>query len=355
MAHRRRSTPSQKHVAQWFSHLALLVRAGLPITTALSLSSTHTRSSTLSQSTEDIRRSVLDGHSLATSMAFHPSIFSRTALAVVSAGERTGTLDQALILISEELEAAHALRLRLLRAALYPALVLLTLIAVTAFLLVWVIPSFEELFSESAIPLPFLTVAVIAFSHWLLHYGGYVLAGLLSVVGALGTGMSRSPRLRERVYTFSYALPLLGRTLRTRNTAQCLTLLGCLVRAGISVTSSIQMLAESPHNPVVARELARIHNDLYNGLGLAQSFEQSKIFSHITTHMIQIGESTGHLDEMLLRAGTICRDELHSSIEAMKQLAEPCLVLTVGAIVCILVVAMYLPIFQIGALSGVGQ
>jgi len=355
MAYRRRSAPSQKHIALWFSHLALLLRAGLPITTALSLSSIHTRSSTLRHSSEDIRQAILDGNSLATSMSRHPRIFSRAALAVVSAGEHAGTLDQSLTLISEDLGAAHALRIRLMQAALYPMFVLLTLLAVSAFLLIWIIPTFEELFSESSMSLPFLTVAVIASSHWLMQYGGYVLIGLLSLGTLLSTCMSRFPPLRERFFKLCYALPLLGHMLRTRNTAECLTLLGCLMRAGISVTSSVQMLAESPHNPVVARELWRILNDLHNGFGLAQSVEQSTIFSHIAAHMSQIGESTGHLDEMLLRAGAISRDELFSAIETMKQLAEPCLVLTVGALVSLLVVAMYLPIFQLGALSGVGQ
>ena len=346
--------PSRKHTALWFSHLALMVRAGLPITSALSLAGAHTRSLPLQHATQEIYLAVVNGHSLASSMAAHPYIFEPLALAVVSAGERSGTLDFTLGLVAEQSRAAYDLRARMLRAAIYPTLVIITLIVVTLFLLLWVIPSFEELFAESAIKLPALTQVVINSARWIAHYGAYYLTALLMFASLLAAISKRHTSLRTRVGRFLFAVPVLGETLRKRNTAECMTLLACLVRAGIPVVDATILLTESARNGLVTTDLKRIRAELYEGETLAQCFARSQVFSGITSHLISIGESTGQLDEMLAKAGALCREELDAALEAMKQLIEPVLVLTVGAIITVIVLAMYLPVFEIGAVSGVG-
>jgi type II secretory pathway component PulF len=346
--------PPRKHTALWFSHLALTVRAGLPITTALSLAGAHTRSPTLQRASQEIHVAVVNGHSLASAMAVHPRIFEPLAIAVVSAGERSGTLDFTLGLIAEQSRNAHDLRVRMLRAAIYPALVIITLIAVTAFLLVWVIPSFEELFAESSIKLPALTQIVLNSARLATHYGAYCLILLLMLVFLLATVIERRASLRNRISRFLLAVPVLRELLRKRNTTECMTLLACLVRSGIPIVAAVDIVLEATHNYPVASDLKRIRTALCEGTTLAQSFAHSQVFSSITSHLIDIGESTGQLDDMLAKAGTLCREELDTALEAMKQLVEPVLVLTVGAIVTILVLAMYLPVFEIGAVAGGG-
>lgn len=346
--------PPRKHTALWFSHLALMVRAGIPVTAALSLAGAHTRSPTLQRATKEIHLAIANGHSLANSMAVHTRIFEPLALAAVSAGERSGTLDFTLGLVAEQSRAAHDLRVRMLRASIYPALVITTLIVVTVFLLLWVIPSFEELFAESAIKLPALTQIVITSARWTSHNGIHCLISLLVLTVLLTAIIKSRASLRNRMSTLLLAVPVLGEILRTRNTAECMTLLACLVRAGIPIVEALALVTNTARNQLITTDLQRIRAELYEGETLSQSFGRSQVFSSITSHLLTIGESTGTLDEMLAKTGALCREELDTALDAMKQLVEPVLVLTVGAIVTVLVLAMYLPIFQIGAVSGGG-
>jgi type IV pilus assembly protein PilC len=348
-----RNLPSQKQLSLWMKQLATMLHAGVPIIIALSTLKQQTSQRALNAATDEVLLAVLDGDSLAQGFARNPTIFSPLVVSLIAAGERAGILEHSLETICRNLEEKRALRSRLLRATTYPLIVLGTLAFVIMFLLTWVIPTFEDLFHESGIALPWLTQAVIKASRVTIDHWALLLLTVVSLCTGGALIYRRSKSIRTFAATASLSTPLLKDLNRKRYTYECTTLLASLLRAGIPIIAALEILTQTVQNSRVSHDLTRTRSDLQEGLSLSASFARSQIFPAMVSQMISIGEASGHLEEMLAKTGALFRQEVDEAIETIKQLAEPALVLLIGIIVGTLVLAIYLPIFQLGDVSGI--
>ena len=344
--------PSRKQLSLWMRQLATMLRAGVPIIMALSTLKQQTSQRALKIATDKVLLAILEGGSLAHGFARSPRVFSPLMVSLIAAGERAGILEHSLETICRDLEEKRALRGRLMRAATYPLIVLGTLGLVVTFLLIWVIPTFEDLFHESGIALPWLTQAVIGASRATVDHWPMLLLTLLGGVVIAGLAYRNSGTFRIAAAGASLSVPIFRQLNRKRYAYECTTLLASLLRAGIPIIEALEILTQTVQNIVVSRDLNRTRADLHEGLSLSASFERSQIFPPMVSQMVSIGEASGHLEEMLSKTGALFRHEVDESIETIKQLAEPALILLIGVVVGTLVLAIYLPIFQMGDVSG---
>jgi len=330
-----------------------MLNAGVPIIMALSTLKEQTSHRALKFATGQMLVTVLEGGSLAQGFARSPAIFSPLLVSLVSAGERAGILEHSLETIHSNLEERRALRSRLMRAATYPLIVLGTLALVVIFLLTWVIPTFEELFHESGIALPWLTQAVVGASRSTIDYWQLLLLGLGTLITLTTFSYRRSVSFRNLAASAMLSTPVFRELTRKRYAYECTSLLASLLRAGIPIIEALEILIQTVQNSLVLGDLRRTHSELHEGLSLSASFERSRILPRMVAQMVSIGEASGHLDEMLAKTSTIFRQEVDETIESIKQLAEPLLILVIGVIVGTLVLAIYLPVFQLGDVSGI--
>jgi type IV pilus assembly protein PilC len=347
------SHPSRKEVCLFTRQLATIIRAGVPLLSALEILKRQTSSTALQRAIERVHETVLDGGSLASGFQASPKIFDRLYVSLVSSGEQAGILDQTLPTLSKSLERSQALRARLLRAAIYPAVILGTLGIVTIFLLTWVIPTFEELFHESGVQLPWLTNTTLGLSRTITSYWSYLLActgcALLGAWWAVAHCSSVS-LLLERL---ALRVPLAATLIRSKLASEFSSLLSALLGAGIPIIEALEIASDTVLHATLSNELSKTRDRIHEGFSLAESLTQSTVLPTLVTQMVRIGETSGQVPEMLAKAGTLFEEEVDTAIKTLHDLAEPALIILIGVIVGTLVLAIYLPLFQIGEVASV--
>ena len=243
--------------------------------------------------------------------------------------------------------------MRLRRAAIYPLIVILTLTVVTIFLMIWVVPIFYDLFSESNIALPWLTQCVIALSdlackYWLLGLG------LMAATPLITKSILRFyPALKSVPSEISLRTPFLKEAIPTKYAAELSTLFAALLGAGITVIDALEIISATVSNQKLALELLNARGQIIEGHSLAYCLQRIPTLPPLFIQMLEIGETSGDLEGMLSKSAQHFHHELENTLENLRHLAEPCLVLLVGVVVGTLVLAVYLPIFQIGDLASV--
>lgn len=331
--------------------LALMVRSGIPIPAALNTLSSHAHSPKLREALNSLRDGLYEGDSLAAGMRRNPQLFPIFYTALVAAGEYAGLLDYSLETISEQLESQRALRSRMIRAAIYPAIVCFTLAVIVVCLLTWVVPIFEQLFAESGVNLPVLTRWLISLSHWVVHYWPI---GLLLLVAGIGSSVWSPPcrqTFRKVLQHFGGSLPGWRKLRRARDASECSSLLAAFTRVGIPIMEALAIAVETTQSTQTRTALEQVRLEVGDGRTLSAAFRESQHFPELLSQMIEVGEASGHLESMLTKSSTYYQVEFEQAIDALKQLLEPALMLVIGLIVGITVLALYLPIFQIGEVA----
>ena len=344
--------PSLSELTLVTRQLALMIRAGIPITSALELLAAQKHSSALQNGLQSALETIVDGGSIAAGMRRSPHCFPPFYTTLVAAGEHAGILDQTLDTIAEQLEAQRALRSRMIRAAIYPAVVCATLAAVVLFLLTWVIPTFEDLFAESGVALPLLTRVVLQASHYALHYWLMGAVFLAVSIGLLLWHSSRTPKIRQTIEHITSRIPVWRSLLRAKYVSECSTLLAALTRVGIPLIEGLSITIQTIQSSLLRAELLRVRSEISEGRSLSAALHDSAYFPTLFSHLIEVGERSGQLEPMLAKAAVFYRAEVEQAIDALKQLIEPALIILIGVIVGTTVLAVYLPIFQMGELAG---
>ncbi len=328
-----------------------MVRAGISIPSALSTLCGHARSPLLKTALSSLLDTLYEGESLAKGMRRNPHCFPDFYTALVAAGEYAGLLDYSLETIGDQLESQRALRSKMLRAAIYPAIVCLTLAAIVMGLLTWVVPIFEQLFAESGVTLPFLTRMLIGLSHFFTHYW---LIGLLalaaSVACCIWSPLCRRAS-RNSLQRLVSRLPGWRTLLRAKDSSQCSALLAAFIRVGIPIMEALKITVDTIQSTQTRTALEQIRLEVGDGRTLSSAFRDSHHFPELISQMIEVGEASGHLESMLTRSSAYYQVEFEQAIDALKQLLEPALMILIGIIVGITVLALYLPIFQIGEVA----
>ncbi len=340
---------SPRALALLTRQLAVMTKAGLPLVRSLDALAQQHHGNPLASLLTDLRCRLEAGESLANAMRDHPRVFGRLYTAMVAAGEATGDMERVLSQLAAHLERNAALRKRLQSALLYPALVVIVATAVTGGLLVFVVPIFAELFQSFGQALPLPTRIVVAMSAMVTH------AALPAAVAAalLLMGLHRllqTPHWRRRCEHTLLRVPVLGKARRHVEIANQARVLSAVISAGVPLLEALRLGADASTSLVYQEELASISARVRGGEPLAHALAANGLFPSNVCQLVAIGESTGTLEGAWLKIAELYEDEVDHLLGNLTALIEPLFIATLGVIVGGILIALYLPIFQIGTL-----
>jgi len=342
--------PPQIHlrdVAQLTRQMATLLQAGVPLLQTFSLLMQGTAQTIWRETLQDLSSQVMAGRSLHEALRRHPRVFSPLYRHMVAAGEMAGTLDLTLLRLAQMLECNQQLQARLRSALMYPAIVLLVALAVVVLIMVWVVPVFAEVFLAFGASLPAPTQAIIQISHLLMD-AGLPLLGLL----ILAAWLLRSPAIRRRWSPWAerwlLRLPLFGPLLKQSVLARWCQTLATLLAAGIPLSEALEPAGQACGHAAYLRATQRLRRSVAQGASLHKAMARQPRFPAMLVQMCATGEETGSLDTMLQRAGDWLATEFETQVQGLSSLLEPLIIVILGLAIGGILVAMYLPIFQLG-------
>jgi len=340
-----------RELAALTQQLAMLLEAGLPLDRALGIQEELATSPRIKSITGDVLRSVRGGVSFGDALAkHHPRPFSRLYINMVRAGEKGGVLEVTLKRLAEFLEDAQAFRDALVSALIYPSLLALVGGATVVFLMTFVIPRFADIFRDLGQAIPVPTQILLSASTWLQQLWWAVALGALAaalagrVILSTASGRLRADRVLLR-------LPVLGELALNTEVARFTRILGTLLQSGVPMVGALTVVRDMMSNQLLAAAVARLGEGVKRGTGLTRPMIESKAFPPLAIHMVRVGEETGRLDDMLLKAAAAFESETRSQVKRLIALAEPSIILAVGLLVGFIVVAMLLAIFSITDIS----
>ncbi|HUQ18850.1 MAG TPA: type II secretion system F family protein [Gemmatimonadaceae bacterium] len=341
----RKGHIKMRDVVIFTRQFATMINAGLPLVQALTILAEQSQNKTLQDVTRKVVFDVESGNTVADAMAKHPNAFSPLYTNMVAAGEAGGILDTILQRLATFMEKNDALVRKVKGAMIYPGVIMsVAAIAVTV-LLIFVIPVFENLFSSAGLALPLPTRIVMAMSRFLKGYWYLVISAVVVTIFAYKRYVSK-PAGRLRVDRILLNVPVLGDVLRKSAVSRFTRTLGTLVSSGVSILDGLEITAKTAGNRVVQDAIMESRSSIAGGDTIAQPLKKSGVFPPMVISMISVGEQTGGLDEMLTKIADFYDDEVDAAVSNLLSLLEPAMMCFLGVVVGGMVVAMYLPIFD---------
>jgi len=325
---------------------ATMINAGLPLVQSLDILAAQQPNKRVAEKIQAVLSDVESGSTLADAMGRHKEFFSDIYVNMVAAGEAGGILDVILLRLAEYLEAADKLRRKVRGAMFYPVTVLLFAGLAIAALLIFVIPTFAGFFESSNVPLPLPTRIVMGISDFLLAYW-WAVAGVLVAIGWLIRAYRQTSEGRLVTDRLLLRVPVFGNVLRKAAIARFSRTLGTLVQSGVPILDGLEITARTAGNRVVEDAIMKSRASIAGGETIAEPLKRSDVFPPMVVQMINVGEQTGGLDDMLSKIADFYDDEVEAAVGALTSIIEPVMIVFLGAIVGGMVVAMYLPIFDI--------
>ena len=349
-----RKTIKPKTLMVFTRQLATLIDAGLPLLRGLTVLAKQERDPVLKKTIGNLSDAVQGGSTFSEGLAQHPRIFNDLYVNMVRAGEVGGVLELVLTRLAEFQEKAQKIKNKVLAAMVYPIIVLVLAIAIMGFLLVFIVPRFEAIFADMLgdRPLPALTRFVIGVSNgvkdnWMLILGAVVLA----IVGVKLLG--RTPRGRTAIDRFTLRTPLFGDLMRKTAISRFSRTLGTLVTSGVPILQALNITRETAGNTVIAGAISQVHDSVKEGESIVQPLEASGAFPPMVISMIDVGEETGQLPEMLLKIAEVYDDEVDNSVAGLTSMLEPIMIVFLAVVVGTIVIALFMPLISI--ISGLQQ
>jgi len=327
---------------------ATMIDAGLPIVQCLQILSQQADSKVFRKVIGNIKDDVESGTTLAEATRKQNKVFSDLYTSMIQAGEIGGILDTILVRLAAYLEKAAKLKSKIKGAMIYPACIVFAAIAVTMVLLVWVIPVFADVFSSFGKALPAPTQFVINMSNFTIAHIWFILA----IPVAAGIGLRYAYKTEQGKVAIDRALlrvPIFGPLIRKSAVARFTRTLGTLVSSGVPILDALLITARTAGNKVVEHAIMVARQSISNGRTIAEPLIESKVFPPMVCQMISVGETTGALDSMLQKIADFYEDEVDNMVANLMSLMEPAVILFLGVVIGGLVISMYLPIFNLGA------
>jgi len=333
---------------------ATMINSGLPLVQALDILAKQTENKVLSEVTKQVVYDVESGHTLADALDKHKNAFSNLYVSMVSAGEAGGILDTILLRLAGFMEKNDAIVRKVKGAMIYPAVIFsVAAIAVTV-LLIFVIPTFQQMFASVNLQLPLPTRIVIGLSEFLQSPFGFIGIPALAVTAFFMTKKYYATERGQLVIDrFLLNMPVLGDLLRKSAVSRFTRTLGTLIASGVSILDGLEITARTAGNRVIHDAVMGSRASIAGGETIAGPLEKSGVFPPMVTSMIAVGEATGGLDEMLSKIADFYDDEVDAAVGALLSMMEPIMIVFLGGVVGGMIVAMYLPIFDmINAVQG---
>lgn len=346
----RKKIPA-KLIVVFTRQFATMINAGLPMVQCLSILATQQENPAFASVISQVKADVESGHSLGEGLKKHPKVFDQLYTNLVEAGEAGGILDVILNRLSAYIEKNEKLKKKVKGAMVYPAVVTGVSVVVTTVILLFVIPTFEKMFSEVGQTLPAPTRIVIGLSR-------FVSSNLIfMIMGAVGffflfKRFYATEKGRYFIDELSLKLPIFGILLRKAAVAKFTRTFGTMVSSGVPILEAMDIVARSSGNKVVEKAIFKARSSIAQGKSISEPLMESKVFPPMVTQMIQVGEASGELDTMLNKIADFYDDEVDNAVNTLTSMMEPLMMVVLGGIVGGLVVAMYLPIFKMGEAIG---
>jgi type IV pilus assembly protein PilC len=333
---------------------ATLINSGLTLFKAITILEEQTEHAALAQIIADVRVQVERGISLSEALSQHPKAFSRLYVAMVRAGEVSGSLDRALLSLAATMEKQVELKGKIKSAMAYPVASLCIVLAIAAAILLFIVPVFKGIFNELGGKLPLPTLVLVAISNICVHYFPFVLAGL--VLLAIGfRKLINTPNGRVAWDTAKLKAPIFGELMRKTAVSRFTSTLSALLSAGVPVLEALEITRDTVNNVVAAKGVDSIIAGVRKGEPIARGLVGHPIFPAMVTHMINVGEETGALDTMLSKAAAFLDSEIERTVESLTSLLEPLMIVVLGGAVGSMVICLYLPMFKVDTLINNGH
>ena len=325
---------------------ATMIEAGLNVVQALVVLEEQTADLSLAEVVTQLRHDVEAGLLLSEAMKRHPKVFSRLYIAMVEAGEAAGILDLVLDRVALQIEKAEAIRRRVKGAMIYPTMVLTFATFVLIGMLMFLVPIFVRIFAQLNGQLPTLTQAVVHASNGLRSYW-YIILPLLFSSPFIFRWWKGTERGRQQWDRFLLRVPMqIGPTVRKVTMARFSRTLSTLVAAGVDIIKALEITGQAAGNYVVQSALEQVREKVHAGAGLSEPLADNDVFPPMVAQMMKIGEESGELEKMLSKVADFYEDEVDAAIASLTSIIEPLMMILVGAVVGVIVISMYLPMFK---------
>ncbi len=330
---------------------ATMVKAGLPILNVLEMLRDQVENPAMAEVVEDIRKSLEGGVSLSKSFEKYPDLFDNVYINMIKAGESSGKLDIFLLKIVDALEKREKIKKKIKGALMYPSIMFTVAMVVSAFMLVKVVPVFANMYDGMGIALPKPTAVILGMSDFLRGTGGLVmLISIISFLVAFRYLTTKNAAIRYKWHKQVLKLPIFGDLILKSLIARISLILGNLSAAGVNLLESLDIAKSVSNNVVVTEAIDNVKKGVFSGETLTKLFLKEPLFPPTFSQLISVGEQTGQLDEMFNSVAMYYEEEFDGAVDNMSSLIEPIMIVFMGLMIGGLMIAMYSPIFNVGAL-----
>lgn len=346
----KKSVDKAEFVA-FLRQMATLINAGLPLLRCLSILYTQQKPGPLKKIIQEVTSDIESGVALSDAFARHQQVFEKLFVNMIKAGEMAGILGEVIQRLSDFYEKSEKLRAKVKTAMIYPAFVVLVSVAVVSALVLLIVPKFAVMFADMNLELPAITSFLIVLSDILKTKWPFFIAApvLFFIVVKF---MSSSESMRKKLDSVKLHLPAVGDLVIKVATTRFARTLGTLLNAGVPLLDALMIVKDTVGNDAVGEIILRVHNNVREGEAMAVPLKESKIFNPMVINMVEVGEETGKISEMLIKIADIYDTEVDNAVTAMTSLMEPVLIVGLALVVGFIVIAMFLPMISI--ISGVG-
>ena len=340
-----------KDIVVFTRQFSTMIDAGLPLVQGLTILGEQSENRTFKIILKEVTKDVEGGSTLAEAMKKHPKVFDELFVNLVAAGEVGGILDTILRRLADYIEKAEKLKKRIKGAMTYPLVVVAIAIIVIAVILIFVIPVFEDMFAGFGAALPAPTQLVVNMSRFVKGNFHFIIIGLAAII--VGIKQYRNSHQGKRATDgLLLKLPVFGELLRKVAVSRFTRTLGTMIQSGVPILDSLEIVAKTSGNVILEEIIYEVRGSIAEGQTIAEPLSETDIFPGMVVQMISVGEATGALDTMLAKIADFYDDEVDAAVDALTSMLEPLLMLFLGGSIGGLVVAMYLPIFQMAAAMG---
>ena len=338
-----------KDITLFSRQMATMLDAGVPMVQSFDIVGKGHENPSMSELIMTIKQTVEGGSSFAEALAKHPLQFNNLYVNLVTAGESAGILDDLLAKLATFMEKTEAMKSKIKSAMFYPAAIMVIAFIVTIILLLFVIPQFESLFENFGGELPAPTQLVVDLSKWVQSYWFIMFAVIGGVVYSILELKKRSKRFNVMMDRMILKMPVIGIIVSKGTVARFARTLSTMFAAGVPLVEAMENVAKASGNIVYEEALLKVRDEISTGITLTQSMERTGLFDNMVEQMISIGEEAGSIDAMLAKVADFYEEEVDNLVDGLTSMLEPLIMAFLGVVIGGLVIAMYLPIFKMGA------
>ncbi|PPU73598.1 type II secretory pathway protein [Xanthomonas melonis] len=341
-----------KDIAFFSRQMATMMKSGVPIVSALEIIGEGHKNPRMKQMIGQVRGDIEGGSSLYEAISKHPVQFDELYRNLVRAGEGAGVLETVLDTVATYKENIEALKGKIKKALFYPAMVIAVALIVSAILLIFVVPQFEEVFKGFGAELPAFTQLIVSASRFMVSYWLPMLFLTIGSIGGFIFAYKRSPRMQHGMDRLVLRIPVIGQIMHNSSIARFSRTTAVTFRAGVPLVEALGIVAGATGNKVYEEAVLRMRDDVAVGYPVNTAMKQVNIFPQMVIQMTAIGEEAGALDSMLFKVAEYFEQEVNNAVDALSSLLEPMIMVFIGTVVGGMVIGMYLPIFKLASVVG---